>query len=55
MQTRIKWRTVPNRGRNAIFRDAEFSPAENASVWELAPILAMMSDPAVAFEFFQDF
>lgn len=55
MRTRVKWQNVPNRGQNAIFRDAEFSPAEGTSIWELAPILAMLSDPAVGFQYFDDF
>lgn len=55
MRTRMKWTNVPNRGTNAIFRDAEFSPAEGTSVWELAPALAILCDPAVGFQFFDDF
>jgi len=51
----MKWSNVANRGQNAIFRDAEFSPAEGSSIWELAPILAMLMDPAVGFHFFEDF
>jgi len=55
MRTRMKWTNVANRGQNAIFRDSEFSPAEGTSIWELAPLLAMLMDPAVGFQFFEDF
>jgi hypothetical protein len=38
-----------------IFRDQEYSPTQGTTIWELAPILAMLADPAVGFQYFDDF
>ncbi len=56
MQTLTFWKNVANRGRNMIFRDKELSPGAGASpVSEMIPSLAMLCDPQVAFQFFEDF
>lgn len=56
MKTLAFWRNVANRGRNMIFRDEELSPSAGASpVAERCPSLALLCDPQVAFQFFEDF
>jgi hypothetical protein len=54
MRTRFDWRNLTSAGRNGAYRDAQYSPALGASVWETCPQLAAL-DPAVGFGLFEDF
>lgn len=55
MKTLARWKNVANRGRNMIFADSEYSPTAGTSLWEGCPSLALLCDPAVGIEFFEDF
>lgn len=55
MKTQALWKNVANRGRNMIFRDSEYSPAVGTSLAEMIPSLALLCDPRVGFQFFDDF
>lgn len=50
MQTRVGWNQ-----RNMTFRDRDLSRVKGLSLWETFPMLASISDPALAFNLFDDF
>lgn len=50
----MKTRSLYNRS-NLAFRDDDYSPARGVSLWESCPMLAIRQDPAVGFEFFDEF
>lgn len=55
MKTIQRVKRVANVGTNACFVDRDLSPAAGTSIWDGAPILAMMQDPSVGILLFDDF